>query len=462
MKALVKLNTVFDRQGEPLFLVGGTVRDFVLQRPLKDVDAACRASAETFEPWLAKAGFKPFRRNNKGVFQTVGVVVDGVLFDITPFRSEDHTLETDLSLRDFTINAMAAPATGLEISRVIDPFGGLRDLNNHLLNTPSEPLAILTDDPLRVLRAVRFCLHFGLTAHPRLIEAMQQTAPLVSFERLSGERLRDELLIIFNTAAPSEVIRFFDRIGVLENLFPEIHAMKGMAQNAQQHHKDVFEHTLLVMDNAARLRQDAVFILGALLHDAGKVKTRRLTEKGWTFYNHDLVSTGIANRVMKQLVMPKKERDLVVNVVAHHMRLYNYSDEWTDTAVRRVVRELGDHFEDIMLMSRADITGQNPRSRERKQRKVDQFMDRVAHLKREEINKPRSPIDGNRVMQLLGIEPHRGGGGPQVGEVMNHLKQLVIDGVLDPDDTPRAEEIVTSGAWKNPIPDAAPPRSHGE
>ncbi len=429
---------------------------------MKDVDAACAAGADTFEPWLKKAGMHPFRRNNRGHFQTVGVTVDGSLCDITPFRGDSGTLEEDLALRDFTINAMAAPADQFDLSHVIDPFGGIRDLQDRLLNTPSDPVALLEEDPLRVMRAVRFSHHYGLVVHPRLLKAMEATAHLVTFERLSGERIRDEVLRTLDTLNPSEVIRFYERIGVLANLFPEIHAMKGMEQNTAQHHKDVFEHTLLVMDNAARIKKDPAFILGALLHDAGKVKTRKLTKKGWTFYNHDIVSTGITSRVMKQLHMPKKERDLVVNVVAHHMRLYNYSEEWSDAAVRRVVRELGDHFDDIMLMSQADITGQNEKSRRRKMKKVDAFVDRVNQLKREEINQPRVPIDGNRVMELLDVTPHKGGGGPLIGAAMGYLKQMVIDGALDPDDVEKAEEIVKSGVWKDGLPEVKmPPRAQG-
>lgn len=446
---IARLGQVFKSKGKPLWMVGGTVRDLLLNRDIKDLDATTLANEKEIEAWMEEARFFPFRKNNRGDFQTISLKADDLVCDITPFRGPLQTLEDDLGLRDFTLNAMAIPADDFQLGNLVDPFGGVKDLQDRILDTPNDPDLILKDDPLRVLRAARMATKFGLETHPRLLKALEEAAPMVNFDRLSPERIRDEVLAGLDSEKPSDLIRYYDRIGVLPMLFPEISAMKGMEQNTKVHHKDVFEHTLLVMDNAAGIKKDPFFILGALLHDAGKVKTRRLSEKGWTFYNHDIVSTGIASRVTKQLLLGKKDRDLVVNVVAHHMRLYNYSEDWTDTAVRRVVRELGDHFEDIMLMSKADITGQNPKARERKMRKVDAFMSRVNRIEMESIQKPKPPIDGLRIMELLEVTPHKGGGGPLVGLAMNYLKQMVIDGELATDDVEKAEEIIRSGVWRD-------------
>ena len=430
---------LFAQHGHELALVGGPVRDVFLGRPHGDLDLTTDAPPtrvlEIVDGWadqVWKIGIE---------FGTVGMRKGSEILEITTYRSEQYalksrkpevrygrSLEEDLSRRDFTINAMAARLPSYEL---VDPFSGLRDLKQKVLRTPGSPEASLTDDPLRILRAARFAAQLGFTVSPEVRAAMTELAPrlaIVSAERISAEL--SKLLLSPLAGGPRRGIALLVDTGVADQVLPEVPRLR-LEQDEHYRHKDVYLHSLTVLDQAIDLEPryglgpDLVLRLAALLHDIGKPKTRtRLPGGRVAFHHHEVVGAKLARARLTALRFPK---DVVADVsclVELHLRFHGYgTGEWTDSAVRRYVTDAGPLLTRLHALTRADCTTRNAAKAQRLARAYDSLEERIAALaEREELARIRADLDGNEIMRILGIKP-----GPLVGKAYAHLLELRLD-----------------------------------
>lgn len=416
----------FRSAGHELYLVGGSVRDGLLgSSSSQDFDFA--TSAEPKETLrivrpLASAVWEQGVR-----FGTVGAQIDSIHMEITTFRTEKYQpssrhpevtyaadIETDLSRRDFTVNAMAIRLPERE---AIDPFDGVKDLKAKLLRTPLDPLTSFTDDPLRMLRAFRFASQLGFKIDKAALEAISQLKE--ELKTISSERIRDEFARLLVGKEPGRALRLADQTGLTDLFLPELSTLK-LEQDPMHKHKDVFHHTLAVVE-----RTDPVLELrlAALLHDVGKPRTRAFDDGKVTFHQHDVVGAKIARRRLRTLKFSNEVTDTVYELIRLHHRFHGYEGDWSDSAVRRYVRDAGHHLSLLNRLVRADCTTRNPARAKRLQGYMDQFEKRIEELKElEELERIRPGLDGNAIMAHLGIEP-----GPLVGEAWNFLLELRLD-----------------------------------
>jgi len=432
------LARLFTRRGHELALVGGSVRDVFLGRGPGDLDLATDARPEQVlqivEGWADKVW-------ETGIgFGTVGLRKGSTICEITTYRSEHYradsrkpkvaygtSLAGDLSRRDFTVNAMAATLPSLELA---DPFGGLADLRNKALRTPGLPEASFTDDPLRIMRAARFTAQLGFTVTAEVRGAM--TALAARLAVVSAERVRDELgkLMLAPGRGPVRGIALLVDTEVAEQVLPEVPRLR---LEADEHfrHKDVYQHTLTVLERAIALEPryglepDLVLRLAALLHDIGKPKTRRLLPDGRVaFHHHEVVGAAMARTRLSQLRFPSAVVDDVATLVALHLRFHGYNEGgWTDSAVRRYVRDAGPLLTRLHALTRADCTTRNRQKAARLARAYDELEERIAFLaEREELEKIRPDLDGNQIMEVLGVSP-----GPVVGKAYRYLLELRME-----------------------------------
>ncbi len=433
---LVELGALFERAGHELAVVGGPVRDAVLGRPGNDWDFSTSARPDDIEriarPW-ADAVWDIGRE-----FGTIGVRKGDHQLEITTYRSDRYDatsrkpdvqfgddLDGDLSRRDFAVNAMAIRLPSREF---VDLFGGLGDIDDRLLRTPVTPEQSFSDDPLRMMRAARFVAQLGFSAAPEVVSAMTEMASRL--EIVSAERIRDELNKLVTSEHPVEGLRLLVDTGLAGRMLPELPAL--MLERDEHHrHKDVYEHSLTVLEQAIELEHrlesppDLVIRLAALLHDIGKPKTRRFVEGGTvTFHHHDVVGAKLTRKRMKALRYSNDLVDQVATLVELHLRFHGYgSGEWTDSAVRRYVRDAGDQLERLHILTRADCTTRNQKKALRLQRTYDELEERIAVLAaQEELGSIRPDLDGAQIMTILGISP-----GPEVGEAYRFLLDLRMD-----------------------------------
>ncbi len=433
---LAELGTLFEAAGHELVIVGGPVRDAVLGRPGHDWDFATSARPDDIEriagAW-ADAMWDVGRE-----FGTIGLRKDGHQLELTTYRSDAYdtasrkpdvqfgdSLDGDLSRRDFAVNAMAIRLPSREF---VDLFGGLDDVETGVLRTPVSPEQSFSDDPLRMMRAARFVAQLGFTAAPEVTAAMTEMADRL--EIVSAERIRDELDKLLLSDHPVDGLRVLVATGLAAQVLPELPALI-LERDEHHRHKDVYEHSLIVLEQAIALEHrldsapDLVIRLAALLHDIGKPKTRRFQDNGTvTFHHHDVVGAKLTRKRMKALRYSNDLVDQVSTLVELHLRFHGYgSGEWTDSAVRRYVRDAGDQLERLHILTRADCTTRNQRKAQRLQRTYDELEERIAVLAtQEELGAIRPDLDGQQIMQILGIEP-----GPEVGEAYRFLLDLRMD-----------------------------------
>lgn len=420
-----QLAELFEEAGEEIFLVGGSVRDAFLERPVEDFDFATRArperTAEILEPWADSV---------YGVgahFGTVAARKDGRTIEITTYRSEVYRDDSrkphvsysediidDLGRRDFTVNAVALSLPELE---AVDPFGGLADLARKTLRTPLEPDVSFGDDPLRMLRLFRFQATLGFTPDESALDAVRRMGSRL--EIISAERVRDELSKLLVAPAPGESLGLIVETGLADHFLPELPGL-AMEQDPHHHHKDVLAHTFAVVDKAS---PDLTLRLAALLHDIGKPDTREFGPGGVTFHHHEVVGARMARHRLRQLRYPNEIVEDVSQLVYLHLRPHTLKLGWTDSAVRRYVRDAGHLLEPLNELVRCDVTTANERRERAIQSRIDELEERIEVLsEKEELAKLRAPIDGNDVMGYLGMEP-----GPAVGEIMGILLEKRID-----------------------------------
>lgn len=421
----VQLTKVFSDAGEQLFLVGGSVRDAFLGRDLEDFDFATSARpervAELLEGW-ADVVYKVGQ-----TFGTIAAIKDGQTVEVTTFRNEVYRnesrkpvvtfsddVETDLGRRDFTVNSLAMSMTDME---VVDPYGGLSDLATHTLRTPLDPEVSFGDDPLRMLRLFRFQAMLGFTPDETAVEAVRRMADRL--EIISAERIRDELSKLLTAPSPGTALDLVVSTGLADHFIPELSRL-AMEQDPFHRHKDVLAHTFAVVDKTS---PELVLRLAALMHDIGKPDTREFGPRGVTFHHHEVVGARITRRRLKTLRYPKEIVDDVGKLVFLHLRPHTLKLGWTDSAVRRYVRDSGPLLESLNELVRCDVTTANRRRERAIQTSIDELEERIDELSaKEELAKLRAPIDGNQAMTYLGIDP-----GPRVGEIMRLLLERRID-----------------------------------
>ncbi len=437
---LRELGALFAAAGDPLYLVGGSVRDALLGRLGADLDFTTGARPDEVQkivrPWAEGIW-------DTGIeFGTVGAVRAGNRVEITTFRADTYDrvtrnpqvrfgdrLEDDLVRRDFTVNAMAVqidPEAPGAIGEFLDPLAGLAALRLGVLDTPSAPEVSFGDDPLRMLRAARFVSQLGFTPAPRVRTAIEQMAPEMA--RITVERIAAELDKLLLGADPVAGIDVLVQTGLGEQVLPEIGAMR-MAIDEHHQHKDVYQHSLTVLRQAIDLEgagdPDLVLRWAALLHDIGKPATRRHEpDGGVSFHHHEVVGAKMTRKRMRALKYSKQMVDDVSQLVYLHLRFHGYGDgRWTDSAVRRYVTDAGPLLNQLHKLVRADCTTRNKRRAARLQANYDDLEDRIAVLAaNEDLARVRPDLDGNEIMTLLGIPA-----GPQVGRAWNYLKELRLD-----------------------------------
>ncbi|MEQ6900869.1 CCA tRNA nucleotidyltransferase [Nocardioides sp. YIM 152588] len=449
-----ELGARFAEAGHELALVGGPVRDAMLGRRSNDLDFTTSARPEVTDRILRAWGDAWWDMGRD--FGTIGCRKGDWVVEVTTYRSEAYdpdsrkpdvqygdTLAGDLGRRDFTVNAMAVRLPGRELE---DPYGGLLDLAHRVLRTPGRPEDSFSDDPLRMMRAARFAAQLGFTPAPEVVEAM--TAMADRIEIISAERVRDELVKLICAPAPRLGLELLVETGLAARVLPELPALK-LERDEHHRHKDVYEHTLTVLEQAIDLEPrlsegggpDFVSRFAALMHDVGKPKTRRFVDDGTvTFHHHDVVGAKLTRKRMKALRFSNDEIEAVSQLVELHLRFHGYgTGEWTDSAVRRYVRDAGAQLERLHVLTRADCTTRNKRKAERLRRTYDELEARISRLaEAEELAALRPDLDGNQIMEILGIPPGR-----VVGEAYHFLLEQRLD------NGPMSEEEATAAlrAW---------------
>ncbi len=474
LSALLRLTPVADRlaelfvdAGHALFLVGGSVRDALLGRlgagGVTDLDFTTSARPDDIEALLRR--FSPAVWTIGKEFGTVGCqVVDAEtgttwVVEVTTFRSDAYdadsrkpavafgdTVEGDLLRRDFTVNAMALE---LPSRRFVDPYGGLRHLARRILMTPAEPEVSFSDDPLRMMRAARFAAQLGMVPAPDVVMAMESMADRITI--VSAERVRDELSKLLLADRPRPGLDLLVGTGLAAHVLPELPALQ-LERDEHHRHKDVYEHSLTVLDQAIELeprlpvRPDLVNRLAALLHDIGKPRTRQFEPGGKvSFHHHDVVGAKLVRKRLTALRYPTDVVKAVSELVTLHLRFHGYGagqaegGGWTDSAVRRYVRDAGEQLERLHILTRADCTTRNRARAERLSAAYDDLEERIAVLaEEEELSSLRPDLDGNQIMETLGVGPGR-----VIGQAYAFLLERRIDeGPLGPD---RAREELL--AW---------------
>ncbi len=423
----------FSDAGHQLYLVGGSVRDAFLERPVEDYDFATDARPERIAEILE--GWADAVYTVGATFGTIAARRDGRTIEVTTFRDEIYRddsrkprvtfsdrIEDDLARRDFTVNAIALPLMAME---PVDPFGGLADLAARRLRTPLDPAVSFSDDPLRMLRLFRFQAALGFDPDPEALEAVGSMGDRL--EIVSAERIRDELSKLLTAPTPGSVLHAVVASGLAAHFLPELPSL-AMEQDPQHRHKDVLAHTFAVVDKAS---PDLTLRLAALFHDIGKPDTRQFGPDGVSFHHHEVVGARMTRRRLQALRYPKEIVEDVSKLVFLHLRPHTLKMGWTDSAVRRYVRDAGHLLAPLNELVRCDVTTANARREREITSGIEELEHRIAELsEREELAALRAPIDGHQVMGYLGIPP-----GPMVGEIMEILlERRIEDGPYSPDD----------------------------
>ncbi|MGV8858412.1 CCA tRNA nucleotidyltransferase [Rhodoglobus sp.] len=437
-KPVATLAARFAAEGFELALVGGPVRDAFLGRVVSDLDFATNANPDDIMRIV-----KPISDAQWDIgrdFGTIAARIDGETVEITTYRADSYdgetrkpvvafgdSLEKDLERRDFSVNAMALR---LPERVLVDPWNGVEDLLTKTLTTPGSPEVSFGDDPLRMMRAARFTSQLGFTVSPDTVRAMTELAPRI--EIVSVERVSDELTKLLKTDDPVPGIRLLVETGIADHVLPEIPALK-LEVDEHAHHKDVYEHSLTVLRQAIDLEKsrpgiegpDLVLRIAALLHDIGKPSTRKIERGGVvTFHHHDVVGAKLATKRLRALRFDKDTITSVARLVELHLRFFGYTEgAWTDSAVRRYVRDAGTQLERLHIITRADVTTRNVRKADRLAFAYDDLEDRIAAIAEAEgIAAVRPDLDGEQIMAILELKPSR-----EVGEAYSFLLELRLD-----------------------------------
>ncbi len=426
--------------GYAIYVVGGYVRDLLLGKKVKDIDFVVVGDAMKFADQLKKdlhlrtivryPRFGTFMTRYYGYqLEFVNAREESYQQDSRKPQTRQADLYSDLSRRDFTINTLAMDISPQNFGKIIDVYNGQQDLKNKIIRTPLDPVQTFSDDPLRMLRAIRFATQLNFTIEEQTFKAIQANAHRL--EIISQERITDEFNKILLAEKPSKGLLLLDKSGLLEVFFPEFVALKGVEQRKGFHHKDVFYHTLQVLDNVARQSEKLELRLAAVFHDIGKPPTKRFDEKnGWTFHGHEVVGERMTRRILRRFKYSKEIIDYVCKLVRLHLRPMSLvSEEVTDSAIRRLIFLAGDELDDLMILCRADITSKIEKKVKRYLQNYEIVLKRIAEVEeRDRIRNFKPPIDGNEIMQLFNLPP-----GPKVGKIKKFILEAILNGQVPND-----------------------------
>ncbi|MDR1680002.1 MAG: CCA tRNA nucleotidyltransferase [Prevotellaceae bacterium] len=433
------ISSIADERGTECFVIGGFVRDLLLGRPSKDIDIVCLGSgialAESVAEQLGKgvslAVFKNFGTAQVKVgdmeVEFVGARRESYRSDSRKPIVEDGTLEDDQNRRDFTINAMALCLNAARFGELIDPFDGKRDLESRIIRTPLDPDITFSDDPLRMMRAVRFAAQLGFYIEEKTFDAIARNRERISI--VSKERIVDELNKIVLSPRPSVGFLLLEQTGLLELIIPELSALKGIETKEGRGHKDNFHHTLEVLDSLSRHTNDLWLRWAAVFHDIGKPATKRYDPRlGWSFHNHNFVGSKMIPHIFRRMKMPMNEKmRFVQKMVSLHMRPIVLSeDEVTDSAVRRLLFEAGDDIDSLMMLCEADITSKNPEKVKRFLANFQLVRQKLKDIEeKDRVRNFQPPISGELIMQTFNLPPSS-----KVGELKMVIKDAILDGII--------------------------------
>ncbi|MGO9482810.1 MAG: CCA tRNA nucleotidyltransferase [Candidatus Kryptoniota bacterium] len=439
---LIGIGELAGKLGIQAFVVGGYVRDLILGIRNKDIDVMVIGDPISFA--------REVERNLNGTalvvfekFRTAQMTITDAKLEIVGARKESYevgsrkplvqeaTLEEDLSRRDFTINAMAislnkSPAANPQSGILIDPFDGTGALSKKMIDTPLEPADTFNDDPLRILRAIRFACRFNFALSSRIQDAIVKIKDRLAI--VSQERITDEFIKILRASRPSLGLKLMQDTGVMRIVFKEISEMPGVEQRQDHHHKDVFLHTMSVVDNLARVSDNVWLRFTGLVHDIAKPETKKFIEGiGWTFHGHDEIGARKMKKIFQRMKLPADKLSYVEKLVRLHLRPMSLAvDGVTDSAVRRLLFDAGNDFDDLMKLCRADITSKNKGLIQEYLRNYDSVEQRAKMVEeKDRVRNWKPPVDGNEIMNLFNIKP-----GKEIGLLKKAVENAVLDGLI--------------------------------
>ena len=450
---------VADRMEREAYVVGGYVRDLFLGLVSKDIDFVTVGSGIELARQVAKEIGEKANVATFANFGTAQVSAPGLDLEFVGARKEsysrdsrnpiveDGTLEDDLRRRDFTINALALKVNKTGFGNLIDMFDGLRDMEKKIIRTPLDPDTTFSDDPLRMLRAIRFATRLGFSIEPATFKSIKRNASRL--EIITRERINDELSKIIRTAKPSVGFKLLDMAGLLPYVFPELLALKGVETREGKGHKDNFEHTLQVLDNVAAASDDEWLRWAALFHDIAKPACKKWDSRlGWTFHAHNIVGEKMVSRIFRKMKMPLNDKmKFVAKMVGMHMRPQNVAEDGvTDSGVRRLITDAGEDIESLMTLCEADITSKNPGKVRRQLNGFKALRKRMEEVQAlDDYRNWKNPINGNELMERFRLSP-----GPEIARIKEAVKEAILEGKVA-NNHEAAWEFVEEWTKENPI-----------
>ena len=428
---------VAEKVDKEVFLIGGFVRDIILDRHRNDIDILVIGNGVDF----AKSVADELKIKNVDYFKNFGTAhfdYEGLNIEFVGARKEsydrntrkpiveDGTFLDDISRRDFTINTLAVSLNKKDFGKLIDTFNGLEDIQLKLIKTPLDPLKTFDDDPLRIMRAFRFASQLGFTVDASIMKAANEMRNRLAI--VSQERITDEFLKILSSPKPSIGLKLLFDSGVLEIVFPEIFVMAGVDQRKDFHHKDVFLHTLQVVDNICEETNNVWLRFAALVHDIAKPPTKKFDEEiGWTFHGHEELGARMMKRIFHRMKLPLHQLEYIQKLIRLHLRpIALAKEEVTDSAIRRLIVQADEDLEDLITLCRADITSKNPVKVEKYLGNYERVMQKVRDVKeRDQLRAFQSPVRGEEIMQICNLKPSR-----KVGEIKTAIEEAILDGKI--------------------------------
>jgi len=437
MPTLMLVQKAAESLGVRAFVIGGYVRDLLLGRPSADIDIVVEGSGVALAEEVGRLNHNAkvvvFKRFGTAMLHSRGIEVEFVGARKESYRAdsrkpivEDGTLRDDQLRRDFTINALSFSLQKADFGEIYDPFGGVEDLHKGIIRTPLDPDTTYSDDPLRMIRGIRFATQLGFEIVPESMESMKRNRGRMAI--LSVERITEELNKIMASPRPSVGIELLDRATLLELILPQVAALKGVEEQEGRRHKDNFRHTMKVLDNVAASSDKLWLRWAALLHDIGKAVTKKYEPGiGWTFYSHNYVGTKMVRKITNFLRLPVDDMKYVQKLVELHMRpIALVEEEVTDSAVRRLLFDAGDDIDDLMILCGADITSKNEATVARHKHNFELVKEKLVEVEeKDRVRNFQPPVNGDMIMEIYGIPPCN-----LIGEIKEYIKNAILDGVI--------------------------------